>query len=161
MDEDLEFQLLEHAIKLRGVLLEATIEVERKMDRFLSNHFCANIERGNELLEFLWMTERITLGAKKEILFYVLDNNYKQFLKNNEEFKTLFENLIPHRNIFAHLEIDRNYADYNGTYQVKFKKYSKGKLETKKYGRIEMEKITIDFERLNHFLDLLVTSNAP
>ncbi len=161
MDEELELQLLEHSVKLRGILLEATIEIERKMDRFLSNYFCKDEITSNELLEFLWMSERVTLGSKKDILFYVLDAHYKDFLKAFPEFKSSLEDLVPHRNIFAHLEIDRDLSDYNGVYEIKFKKFSKGKLEVKKYGRSQIEQITEGFNRVNFAFDLLLNNNAP
>ncbi|RYE18328.1 MAG: hypothetical protein EOP42_30850, partial [Sphingobacteriaceae bacterium] len=81
-------------IMLRGLIINHTIEIERKMDNALANHFCGNLERKNELCELLLFTERITFDMKKQILYSILQTHYKGFIEENPEFMPSLEDIV-------------------------------------------------------------------
>ena len=122
-----------NSLLLRGSFIERIVGIERQIDTFLSNYFSKNEFVGNELHEMLWCTERITIGSKKDIMFIILKKHYKDFLNEHPRFMDILERLIPHRNIFAHLEFDINSDEAARKHSLVFKKYKNGKLELKEY----------------------------
>ena len=155
-------KIFQNSIHLRGTVLNETVDVERKIDDYLSNYFCKNELIGNELKEMLWNTERTTLGSKKDILFILLNRYEKTLLKEHPTFIDTLERIIPHRNIFAHLSVDySNDVLERENVEVVFKKYNKGKLDPKVYKKEDLIKFKSDFKTINIFLDILLTSKAP
>ena len=134
---------------LRGMVLELTIALERNIDRYLTQHFCRNEKTENELTEMFFFTEKTTLGAKKDVLFLLLDKYHKDFLKDNPTFKTRLDNLIPHRNIFAHLEIDYSKMDANDlNFKIIFNKFKGGKLKPEEYATEKIKEIMNDMKQI-------------
>lgn len=153
------------SMTLRGIVLDSTVSIERRIDEYLSDYFCKNNVIGNELKEMLWYTERITLGGKKDIFFMLIKRDHKEFLKSHPKFITTLEEIIPHRNIFAHLEVDllteqiHNESNY---VQIAFKKYKNGKLTPQKYRKEDIEKLAADFAEIETCIEELIKTNkAP
>jgi hypothetical protein len=145
---------------LRGMMIEKTIVIERLIDTFLSNYFAKNKFIGNELHEVLWCTERITLGSKKDILFVLLRKHYKDFLENTPDFISRLESVIPHRNNFAHLEIDLSEDAINRD-AILLKKYKNGKLELREYSTATLTPLIDDMDAATELLrDLIKTSKT-
>ena len=159
--DDVRKMLINESFTLRGVILYATVTIERKIDDFLSDYFCSAKATGNELKEMLWKTERINLGSKKDILFMLLNRHYKPFLKKYPKFITMLEDFIPHRNILAHLELDMSDISKEAGGLI-FMKYKEGKLVKKKYSAETVIKLKNDISELAKILDdLILTNNAP
>jgi hypothetical protein len=138
---------------LRGMVLELTIMLERNIDKYLTQHFCRNEKTENELNEMFFFTEKTTLGAKKDVLFLLLDKYHQDFLKANPTFKARLDNLIPHRNIFAHLEIDYPKMDINDlNFKIIFKKFKGGKLKSEEYPNEAIKAIMNDMKDLGLML---------
>jgi hypothetical protein len=160
MDEAKAKKMYKTSLILRGVILDATVHMERIIDNYLSDYFCVNELRGNELKEMLWNTERITLSAKKDLLFMLINRYHKVFLETYPKFIDTLDKLIPHRNIFAHLELDFS-SDNLENSQFSFKKYHNGKLTNKVYTKEAIDKITADFKHVIEALDTLKPVKPP
>jgi hypothetical protein len=146
MESELDSELRYLTYFLRGSILDATIKTERLIDEYLSFHFSRDASTGIEIKEMLFFTERITFGSKKDIFFILLDKYHKDFIKLNPTFKEKLDRLIPHRNIFAHYEIDlsNNLLD-EGDLTIVFKKYKQGKLKPEQYQPERINNILTDF----------------
>ena len=150
------------SVELRGLVLDLTIDIERRIDDCLSEYFCKNEKVAIDLHECLWATERITLGSKKDILFILLKRHKPEYLKLNPTFLGLLDNLIPHRNIFAHLEIDYDRSGpTNDKYAIVFKKYKNGKIDPKTYTVTEIHQITHDLKEIAKRLSEITPIKPP
>jgi len=142
-------------IAMRGIIIANTIEVERKMDDFLSNHFCATIERKNELCELLFFTERITFEMKKTMVFALLKDHYKKFKSEHKPFVQNLQDITPYRNVFAHYEIELDKCESIDTplgtkiSTLVFKKYKSGKYKPAKYSITELNELS---EKMNYVI---------
>jgi hypothetical protein len=126
--------LLGNQLLLRGQILSSTVMIERKIDEYLSTYFCGSISKKNQLNELLFYTEKIALDMKRQIFVHLLKANNSPYISKNPEFLKYLEELVPHRNIFAHLEvIDINDLPVEDRKKMVFKKYSNGLLKPKKY----------------------------
>jgi len=150
------------SIHMRGQVLDSMIDVERLIDDLLSFYFTSDDIKENELKEMLWHTERINLGSKKEILFLILNSHYKRWLNQNPNFITSLQEIIPHRNIFAHLELDlsKEYAT-NEPIELIFKKYKSGKLKLEIYPDDRLTELMDKFTYLKMCLITLITIIKP
>lgn len=119
---------------LRGEILDYTIKIERQIDEYLSTHFCRDEKRKNQINELLFFTERITLDLKRQIFVNLLKQNQSNYIKTDITFLKVLEDIVPHRNIFAHLEIiDHHELSKEDGKKLVFKKYKDGSLKPKKY----------------------------
>ena len=149
-------------IQMRGIIISHTIYIERKIDEFLSNHFCEKMERKNELCELLLFTERITFDMKKQMLYAIVKEHYKQFIKDNETFLQDMEAIAPHRNIFAHLEIDLSMCQPGtGNERIVFKKYKSGKFKPEVYTRDQIGTLSSQMRNVMESMDRLITAIPP
>lgn len=151
--------MFKNAVQLRGSILEATILIERKIDTFLALYFCASEEKKNEFSEYLLFTERITLENKRQIFAEIVKKHKSDFLKQNPDFLKGIENIVPHRNIFAHLESETSFSDVIKNKALVFKKYSNGKLNYKTYTNNDIDNLKKDItEIVNKLNALLLTT---
>ena len=150
-------------ISLRGLMLEYTIKVENIINEYLSLYFCKDEYVGNELKEMLLNTERITLGSKKDILFILLNRYHQDYIKLHPKLISNIESIVPHRNIFAHLEMDYSSLDLEDEkIAIFFNKYKNGKLVQLKYSSDDISKLVTDFKEIIERLEELVkTTKAP
>lgn len=161
-DDQKKYEIYQNSLQLRGAILEGTVNIERLIDDYLSNYFCDDNSKGNELKEMLWHTERINLSGKKDVLFILLNRYEKDFLKKHSTFVDKLERLIPHRNIFAHLEMD--YNDIDEMYiskKIAFRKYKNGKLDLRSYGPEEITALQNDFVIVMNALKELKPAKPP
>lgn len=91
-------------MKIIGVIILNTIEIERKIDLYLSRYFCSDSLKQQEFSNRFLFHERITLDFKKEIFLSILKSKNRLFLTENPLFASLLDKLPQHRNRFAHLE---------------------------------------------------------
>lgn len=131
------------ANELRGKILGLSVEFERSLDDFIAAHFCKDEIREMELKELLLFTERITLDSKRAIFCVIVQKHYPQFLEQNADCLDEIGEIIPHRNVLAHLEINLEKSVWEGETgklakddekrELVFKKYKNGKLTDKGY----------------------------
>jgi hypothetical protein len=154
--EDKLRTIFQKSIQLRGLVLDATIDIERKIDDYLSSYFCNDEIKGNELKEMLWFTERIALGGKKDIFFILIKRNKKDFLVKYPDFIDKLDKLIPHRNIFAHRSIDYSESILDKPHvEVVFKRYDSGKSKPKTYTVEDVQNLTNDIKEVLKCMDEL------
>jgi len=149
--------LYHSANEARGEIVGVTIMVERAIDRYLSNYFCSTDQKRQEFKELMLFSERITLDAKKEIFIAIIKMRQPAYLINNPDFLPLLTKTLPHRNIFAHLDLIHP-LQLNGDdkYKLVFKKYINGKLSKREYGLKEFVKVLIDLNSISgHLLNLV------
>jgi hypothetical protein len=128
------FSMEEDAVKMRGIILGGTIEVERLIDQYLAKYFCPTFEKVNELMELLLCTDRVALDAKRQIFVVILKKHNTDFLLKNPTFLKRLDDLIPHRNIFAHAELMTNHENVEQHKEkISFKRYANGKVITREY----------------------------
>lgn len=164
MSKEQEKELDKAVTFLRGKILSDTVEIERKVDNFLSLYFCSTDEKKNELCELLLFTERITFDIKKQMMYAILQNHYKPFLIENPDLIAGLEELIPHRNIFAHLEVDKEESFVDGeseNQKVVFKRYKGGKNKPITYTIKDVTKIGGNMGKISKLMDYLVTAMPP
>jgi hypothetical protein len=155
-------------ITMRGIIIAGTIEVERKMDDFLSSHFCASIDRKNELCELLFFTERITFELKKQMVFALLDTDlYKGFKKQNDNFVQNLEDITPYRNVLAHLEIEIDKCESIDTplgteiTKLVFKRFKNGKYKPAVYPIQELNNLSEKMALTIIGFNTLITTIPP
>jgi hypothetical protein len=147
---------------LRGDILAATVQIERKIDNYLSTYFCGSAKKKNQLDELLFYTEKISLDMKRQIFVNLLKSNNSVFLKENRIFLKTLESIIPHRNVFAHLEVMNIYdLPREDRKNLVFKKYSDGALKPKKYTIDTIVDILVDMEYVNFSLDVILQELPP
>lgn len=132
---------------LRGNLLAATVEIERKMDEYISGYFCDDVKKKSELCEMLLYTERINLDLKTQILDMILGEDTPIGLITN------LRAIVKARNVFAHLELDSDKSTHES---ITFKKYVKGKLKPVNYSIDALNLISKQVADTNKELDLLI-----
>lgn len=155
--------IFQKSIQLRGLVLDATIDIERSIDDYLSRYFCADEKKANELKEMLWFTERINLSGKKDIFFMLIKRDEKDFIEKNPKFMDKLDKLIPHRNIFAHRSIDYSESILDKPkVEVAFKRYdSEGKMKSKTYTVEDVQNLTNDIKDVTKLLDELNSAKPP
>jgi hypothetical protein len=110
-----EQQLNNRVAQIRGIVLHHCAFVEKVMDQAVSKYFCPNIEKQDDLLNFILCTERITCRSKLDIFRLIVekeaakkgDNKYFKFKnKYPNYYKEMVDCVIEERNIFAHYLFD-------------------------------------------------------
>jgi len=152
------YLLNENVLFYRGSILDGIIDIERKMDDYLSSYFCSTLIKKNQLNELLFFTERISLDVKRQIFIKIIPLDKPEFLKENSRFLKKFEGLVPHRNIMAHLELFEieELDDEKLKQCLVFKKYKDGKITPKVYDEKSLNQIKNDIVYVHsRFLDLL------
>lgn len=142
---------------LRGNFLASTIEIERKIDDYLSTYFCDTLIKKNELCELLLFNERVTLESKKDIFQGLLKFHNKDFLKSNPNFLDDLNNFSKHRNIFAHLELEEDGSQTS----ITFKRYKAGKMALIVYDIDLINAIGVQAIRINNLIDELLRNMPP
>lgn len=137
-----------------GFVVSQTVIIERKIDDCLAKHFCVSKKRQKDFKQILLYTERMTFNFKKEALVFLMNEYYKDFLKEHKIIPML-EEIAPHRNVFAHLEYESDKT------KIIFKKYNNGKLKPKEYTNKSIAKIEKLFYDLEAKLDLLISTISP
>lgn len=154
--------LIKNLSTLRGYILSMTVQIERKIDNYLSNYFCASLKKKNQINELLFFTERITLDMKRQVFVSILKSNNSDYLKANPDFLKKLEDVIPHRNIFAHLEAcSIHELTREDRKKLVFKKYSNGLLKRKRYEQKDISDLQIDLMYIDFSLDIILQELPP
>ena len=129
----------DEANNVRGIILAGTIDVERMLDSFIADYFCGSIHRNKELLEWLLCSDRVTLDTKRQLFAKIVTTHYSNDLKPFETTLKRLENLVKHRNIFAHAELKISPDE-----DLVFIRYSSGKVTEKHYSKENIKEIRKD-----------------
>jgi len=121
----------EKAERYRGLIIHATITMEKAMDTYISNYFCSDKTKTQEMHYLFLGDNRINLENKRQIFIWLAKNHDQDLLKkyvsirgemnkNNSLDKDMIF-VIEQRNIFAHLLVDVYKSEDDILHFVKFK----------------------------------------
>jgi hypothetical protein len=94
------------ACQARGHIIHRVTHLEMSINIFLANYFAKNADISNELLSYLFCTNRITFENKNQIFYLVVEKHYPDFVKARPNFKDELGKIAKIRNEFAHSFID-------------------------------------------------------
>jgi hypothetical protein len=93
----------------RGQIINIMVMNECLIDDIIAKYYCGNnLEKRREFIHTILGQEQFGLMRKKEIIMYILTNNFPDFLEKNKSlnenngFGSYFNNLVELRNICAH-----------------------------------------------------------
>lgn len=157
MNGEVESQLNDvrtNPILLRGIVLDGVIDIERKIDDYLSTYFCNSLLTKNELNELLFFSEKLTPDMKRQIFVALLIRHNSDFITDYPSFLPFLERVIPHKHTFSHLQLD---ADQSSKKEgLAFKKFSNGKLRLQEYTGNEITELRTQMQLCDLCLDLLL-----
>ena len=165
---------MEKEFELRtGRVITITIQLERIIDKFLSEYFCYGDKQKDDFKSLILFNERITLDFKKELMTIILKKNYTQLLDKNPTILSDLSRLPEHRNRFAHLEKvkgkemneviknkiqvwsaingDKTIADVSED-TIVFKRYKNGAVKYLGYGKYELDEMKNQLRNIADFL---------
>lgn len=90
------------AYRVRGIIINEIILLERMIDGYLANYFCTTSKSKKSLKELILCTDRITFGNKREVFQFILETENPAFLKKHPNFLKNITEIIKERNIVAH-----------------------------------------------------------
>jgi hypothetical protein len=155
-------KIYQNSLTLRGIVLDAVVDIERAMDNYIANYFCIDEHRSNELREMLLHTERITLGSKKDVYYLLIRRYNPEYIELNPKFIETLERFIPHRNVLAHLEVDYSEKWLNKeNIHVAFKKYKEGKLKDWYYTQDDVDKLKTDYHTIMKHINAIKPPGPP
>lgn len=97
---------LNHAHDVRGRIINCIAEMEQRIDAYISEYFCANRDKRNELIEVIISTKHLTFQSKAEILQCLLERNGHT---TKGEAKKIYGHLVntiaAKRNVLAHCSL--------------------------------------------------------
>ena|SRR5258708_27825322 len=108
MDDKFE-ERFKDMIVLRGGIINEVIFLERVIDDFLSNYFCPDHEKRDEMMELILTNERYALGSKIDVLVRILEKHYNEFYKANPTIKGDLVFILEKRNVLAHILLDTTF----------------------------------------------------
>ena len=77
-EKDTRRKTYDLSFEFRSIFLHSMIQLERKMDIFISIYFCKDSIRRREMCELLLFTEKITLDNKRMIFNNIIQNRYNE-----------------------------------------------------------------------------------
>nr|WP_294942316.1 hypothetical protein [uncultured Mucilaginibacter sp.] len=101
-----EERLFAYIGSCRGAFINQVAYIEKKMEFFVAYHFCRNIQRAHEMVEFLTGDRFVSFESKRMAFQYVLERHHGELYKKS---KGKFESLTKiqnERNKLAHLIAD-------------------------------------------------------
>ena len=109
---------LNYAADIRGRIINNVAEMERGIDDYICRHFCATIEKRNELMEVVISNKHTTFSAKADIARCILERSGDATKEEAKKiWRHLTENIANKRNMIAHYTLDTSIGSIN-----KFKK---------------------------------------
>src|SRR5450755_4530417 len=157
-------KMISESIKWRGTVVDKCIFLERCIDNYLAYFFClGNDEKGQQLIELILSTDRITFSGKQQVLKFVIDKYKMDFVAKYPNYNKDIVDLIQHRNIFAHYLLDTTNAGVikfreDGT--IGFLKF-KNSMEVGEYSVANLEKIRNDLHKYMNAFRIEVTAGSP
>jgi hypothetical protein len=114
----------EKAYKLRGEVINQTIQLERVMDAFIASHFCSDETKRTELMILILCTERITFENKRQVLKWIVENHEKGLIEVHAKLFKNLQEIGEFRNLLAHTYLDiENFVDNVKSAKIALKKY--------------------------------------
>ena len=171
----------ERHLMMKGYILYATIEIERKIDEILSLYFCNTQTKQDEIKELIFYHERITFDFKRELFSIVSKRYYTDWLKEHPTVLKNLEAIAPHRNRFAHLEMIEGKELSNILFNpalilqpdltkplknsnadtLVYKRFRNGKIQYIGYNTLEIARIEIQMNGISDALSKLKNTVAP
>ena len=130
---------------VRGHVIQIAIELEMKINLFLSRHFGRNSKIKDDLFYHLFITNKISFDSKIELLDITIKQYYTGFKKRNPDYCNDLKNIIKARNNFAHahLDITQKGKDNIKIGTLSLTKYSKAVLtHNEDYTQAKVEELT-------------------
>ena len=105
---------LNYAADIRGRIINNVAEMEREMDDYICRHFCATIEKRNELMEVVISSKHTTFSAKADIARCILERSGDATKEEAKKiWRNLTENIANKRNMIAHYTLDSSIGSIN------------------------------------------------
>jgi hypothetical protein len=102
MDEEIvDPNFLRVVYELRGKVLQTCIELETVMDGYIAEYFCESEDKIIELASIV-LAPRIPWGEKLAIFSVLIEKYNRPFMDEYSDFNKDIQNIIEHRNVFAH-----------------------------------------------------------
>jgi hypothetical protein len=106
--------------------------------------------------------EKITLDIKRQMFTLLVKKHNADFVRRKPKFLPQLEDIVPHRNVFAHLElVPLENIEVEQNADLVFKKYANGKYKPKIYKRVDVTLIVINMYLVNKSLDELLQEMPP
>lgn len=124
-----KLDLTKTAASFRGHFIDTMVIIERCIDDFIAQHFCKDHKRRVEFLEYVICQEGIPFERKRQILMFILENNYPETFNSLKNELKIIAGLIEKRNVLAHYLLDNSVqgkADFNKTGEIRFVKIKNG-----------------------------------
>jgi hypothetical protein len=133
---------------VRGHFLQRSIELEMRINLFLSRYFGRTEELKDDLFYHLFITNRITFDAKVELFTIIIENYHPEFKIDNPNYLKNLKEIIEHRNNFAHLHLDITESGENAVMA--------GKIALAKYNKKDLTKtIQYNQDEINGYIDMI------
>lgn len=119
-------KLIHKAWIARGSVINETALLELHIQQIIAEYFCNTQEKQIELVNVILGTEKITFNSKKEILKYIIEKKYPEFIKKNPKWNNDLTEIMQQRNIFAHFALDtrkESIIDFSKNKTIGFAKF--------------------------------------
>ncbi|MEI2749835.1 MAG: hypothetical protein V9E88_13920 [Ferruginibacter sp.] len=100
------------AHRVRGIIINEVVLIERLMDRFIANHFTADDKKQMELIELIFATKRISFESKRQIFKFLAEKYYSSKFTDLEKLVARLKDIEDIRNIVAHYMLDTTEKGY-------------------------------------------------
>jgi hydrogenase maturation factor HypF (carbamoyltransferase family) len=144
------------ACQARGHIIHRVAELEMLINFFLSQHFAKDNDTSNELLSFIFCTNRMTFEYKTQVFGLIIDKHYPDFQKIKPKFKKDLQNIAEIRNHFAHLYIDITDTGLDKKDTIPLVIWKGGKYGAKDYTKDEVNKIIDEIYDYSHEIGKLI-----
>ncbi len=136
---------IDEAHARRGKFINAMINLELLIDKYISDYFCPDKFKADQLKKLILYSPKTGLSEKLDILKIIMKNE-KDFKNQYPNFFAELRTIIKHRNTFAHTMLDiTKYQDIENDSKIEFYKHSNDKWIpfSKNEFQIWVDKITI------------------
>jgi hypothetical protein len=91
---------------IRGKVIGKAIYLEKTIDLWLSEYFCHNKGRAEDLFYLILCHDRLGFEAKRQVFCYVVEHKCNDFFRKYPTLNKDLSYIIEQRNILAHYQID-------------------------------------------------------
>jgi len=127
---ELIFNKEKYVADYRGIIIHLMIDNECLVDDILAKYYCGDsFDKRREFIHTILGQEQFGLMRKRDLIMYLLTNNYPEFLDKNKDlhsegFGGFFKELIELRNICAHRRYISDFSEVKEEFTFSLDHYS-------------------------------------